>query len=178
MRPEDDPRFQFCSVIMRKQMSVDSFLQRPFGFPNLHCAVTDRKKPHTHTPPQEKVEQKQLIIKTSDSVCSSESYHDFYSNDKKNFNEHVFLTHSEAVNSWLLLVARPLMGLSCPRTSPRGASESACQRRSSPPLHPLSSTEEPGTTPRALTQSAWALAVCWRKQFILYVRSNCCFYIN
>lgn len=67
---------------------------------------------------------------------------------------------SEAVNSWLLLVARPLMGLSCPRTSPRGASESACQRRSSPPLHPLSSTGQPGTTPRALTQSAWALTDC------------------
>lgn len=172
MRPEDDPRFQFCSVIMRKQMSVDSFLQRSFGFPNLHCAVTDR---NTHTPTQEKVEQKQLIIKTSHSVCLSESNHDFTVMRRRILMSMFFLTHSEAVNSWLLLVARPLMGLSCPRTSPRGASESACQRRSSPPLHPLSSTEEPGTTPRALTQSAWALAVCWRKQFILYVRSNCCF---
>lgn len=75
------------------------------------------------------------------------------------------VTHSEAVNRWLLLVARPLMGLSCPRTSPRGASDSVCQRRRSPLLHPLSSTEEAGTTPRVLIQSDWALADCLRKQF-------------
>lgn len=77
---------------------------------------------------------------------------------KQNYKKQEVLTHSEAVNTWLLLAARLLMGLSCPRTSPRGASESACQRRSSPPLHPLSSTGEPGTTPRTLTQSAWMLA--------------------
>ncbi len=71
--------------------------------------------------------------------------------------------HSDAVNSWVLLVARPLMGLSCPWTSPRGARESACHRRSSPPLHPLSSTGVPGTTPRALTQSAWALTDCLKE---------------
>lgn len=71
------------------------------------------------------------------------------------------MTYSEAVNNWVLLVAKPLMGLLCPWTSPRGASESVCQRRSSPPLHPLRSTGEPGTTPRALTQSVWALTDCW-----------------
>lgn len=102
---------------------------------------------HWHEKPQtqENGEQKQLINLKN----------------HKNLNN---VTHSEAVNSWLLLVARPLMGLSCPRTSPRGASDSVCQRRRSPPLHPLSSTKEPGTTPRVLIQSAWALADCLRKQ--------------
>lgn len=76
------------------------------------------------------------------------------------------VTHSEAVNSWLPLVARPLMGLSWPRTSPRGASESACQSRSRPPRHPLISTEKPGTMASALTQSAWALAHYGTGQFI------------
>jgi len=78
------------------------------------------------------------------------------------------VTHSEAVNSWLPFVARPLMGLSCPRTSPRGASESACQKRSSPLLQPPRSTGEPdhwpGITARALTQSAWALTDCEEKK--------------
>lgn len=152
----------FSQTIVRKQVSVDSFLQRSFGFPNLHCSVTDRKKNR----PTENVEQKQLRP-----ASNSASLRQMY---QYRLNEHV-LTHSEAVNSWLLLVARPLMGLSCPRTSPRGASESACQRRSSPPLHPLSSAEEPGTTPRALTQSAWALADCWRKPFILSFGSYSCF---
>ena len=30
-------------VIMMEGASVDSFLQRSFGFPDLHCAVTDKK---------------------------------------------------------------------------------------------------------------------------------------
>lgn len=33
-------------VITRKGASVNSFLQRSFGFPNLHCAVTDKKNTH------------------------------------------------------------------------------------------------------------------------------------
>lgn len=84
----------------------------------------------------------------------------------KNYAKRTKVTHSEAVNNWLPLVASSLMELSWPWTSPRGTSESACQSRSRPPRHPLISTEEPGTMARALTQSACALAHCWTRQFI------------
>lgn len=81
-------------------------------------------------------------------------------------------TYSEAVNRWLLLVARPLMGLSWPWMSPRGASESAWHRRRSPPRHPPSSADEPGTAHKALTQSAWKATDCSRKDTRAPVQSQ------
>lgn len=154
--------FRSALWFIRNQMSVDSFLQGSFSFPNFHCAVTVKKKNRSYqsmlaSQPHVSIPRVSMLVRNT--VLH---HYRLYSNGKEaqKFEWACFVTHSEAVNSWLLLVARPLMGLSCPRTSPRGASESACQRRSSPPLHPLSSTGEPGTTPRALTQSAWALADC------------------
>ena len=37
------PACRATVLIIRKQMSVDSFLQRSFSFPNFHCAVTVTK---------------------------------------------------------------------------------------------------------------------------------------
>ncbi|KAG7267893.1 hypothetical protein CRUP_033019 [Coryphaenoides rupestris] len=71
------------------------------------------------------------------------------------------VTHSDAEKSWLLLVAMPLMGQSCPRSSPRGARVSACQRRSRPPRQPPTTTGDPGNRLRALAQSPGLLTHCW-----------------
>lgn len=76
-------------------------------------------------------------------------------------------TDSEAVKRWLLLVEMLLMGLSWPFSSPRGPSVSVCHSLSTPPLQPLSRTGAPGTTPRAQTQSRWALGTCcWREALL------------
>lgn len=73
-------------------------------------------------------------------------------------------THSAAVKIWLELVQIAFIGLSCPFISPMGAKVSTFQSLRVPPLQPLSRTGVPGTSPRAHTQSLWALGTCWKRR--------------
>lgn len=70
------------------------------------------------------------------------------------------VTHSEAVKSWLLFVQMLLTELSWPLISPRALSVSVCQNLSNPPLQPLITALEPGTTARELRRSEWACSTC------------------
>lgn len=70
------------------------------------------------------------------------------------------ITHSDAVKIWLELVQIAFMGLSCPFNSLIGANVSTFHSFRMPPRQPLRRTGEPGTSPRAHTQSLWALGTC------------------